>query len=113
MKHPHVWTNEELKPWVRERDNYLCVFCKIDIRNVDGGNRGEDLGGKSVHHIIPLDLGGENMLKNCITICADCHKILETLIFPIKNMVKDKPVIMRCLRNRVRQELIKEGYRLM
>jgi len=112
VKHPHIWTNEELKPWVRMRDNYLCAFCKIDVRLVDAGNTGEDLGGCSVHHIIPKELGGEDNPKNCITICANCHKLLEKLIFPIKNLQRDEPTVMIALRKRVKEDLIKEGYRL-
>lgn len=69
--------NVELKPLVRKRDKYICIFCKRDIRTVKAGN---DLGSNSVHHKVPLRHGGKNIPSNCITICATCHYTLENLI---------------------------------
>ena len=90
------FTNLELKPLVRARDGYKCAFCKRDVRKVKCG---DNLGGKSVHHIIPKELGGPDIPDNCITLCANCHELLDDiLIKPPRHIIKLRGVI--------------EGYRL-
>lgn len=50
-----------------KRDNYTCIRC-------DNRNRVNDL---QAHHVIPRDEGGANSLSNLVTICNDCHDIVE------------------------------------
>lgn len=48
-----------------ERDNYLCQDC---VENKSISNASE------VHHIKPLDVGGEAYdLDNLISLCHECH----------------------------------------
>lgn len=64
--YPNTWT-EKFKRQIRKRDAYLCMMCN---RHQDEFNRSHD-----VHHI-----DGDKMnttKKNCITLCARHHTIVE------------------------------------
>jgi len=102
-----IISNARLKPFVRKRDSYLCCFCRKDIREIPDGNK---FGFNSVHHIIPRSLGGQNVPENCVSICADCHHLLEKFIFPIKNMVSNRPIVLRRLRRKWQEDLEKRGF---
>lgn len=71
-KSKRKYTNKILKPQVRKRDNNICHFCLLDVRDVSLKN--------TVHHILPLNLGGNNTPTNTITICLNCHQKLENLL---------------------------------
>ncbi len=47
--------------YVFERDSYRCVVC------------GGDGGGLSVHHKLPISLGGDNNYENLELLCNQCH----------------------------------------
>ena len=59
---------ENVKQYVRERDNYTCQICKA----------GQDKNKKNVpievHHITPRSKGGSNKPDNLISLCKTCHK---------------------------------------
>jgi len=57
--------NSELRQEVRERDNHECRFCEFD----------DNL---HTHHVIPRKAGGSDSLENLITVCASCHKTIES-----------------------------------
>jgi len=59
---------ENIKSYIRNRDNYTCQICKKKIANI----RNE------VHHIIPKSKGGSNRPDNLILLCQDCHKKVHT-----------------------------------
>jgi len=59
---------ENVKAYIRDRDNYTCQICKKKIANI----RNE------VHHIIPKSKGGSNRPNNLILLCSDCHKKVHT-----------------------------------
>lgn len=63
------WLNVRKK--VFERDKYRCQRC--------GDFYGEDSFILTAHHIIPRKKGGTNKLKNLITLCNECHNIVEIL----------------------------------
>jgi len=42
----------------------ICGYCKEDVKNH---------GGKSIDHIIPKYLGGENKRRNYIICCKECN----------------------------------------
>lgn len=71
------------KDWGDVIINYLgkrCIYC--------GSN--EEL---HIHHIIPLSLGGANVLANLELVCWPCHKKLHKQlrkVFPIKDKSKYK-----------------------
>lgn len=56
---------ENVKQYVRERDNYTCQICKADT--IKKGI------GLEVHHIIPRSYGGSNKPSNLISLCKKCH----------------------------------------
>jgi len=62
---------KEINEKIRIRDKYKCHFCSVDIRKVSLSN--------TIHHIIPYNLGGEDSIDNCITICKNCHVKLEII----------------------------------
>jgi 5-methylcytosine-specific restriction endonuclease McrA len=56
---------ESIRQAVLDRDNYQCQKCKA--RNTE----------LHVHHIVPRSKGGNDGLKNLITLCKDCHNSLH------------------------------------
>lgn len=61
----NVAFNESLKIEVKDRDGWKCVICECET----------DL---HVHHKIPRKLGGIHHKDNLVTLCASCHKAVET-----------------------------------
>lgn len=60
----------QLREEVLDRDEHTCTMCKTSS------------GFLTVHHKIPLSLGGRNELKNLTTLCIKCHeKIHNTKFF--------------------------------
>ena len=51
-----------LRRQVLERDEYRCVKCGVIRRWME------------IDHIIPLNKGGTNAIKNLQTLCYYCHK---------------------------------------
>lgn len=47
----------------RLRDRGLCCNC---------GQHGDH-----THHIVPLSVGGQDVLSNVVTICSDCHGLVH------------------------------------
>lgn len=45
---------------------------------------------KQVHHIIPYNKGGEDKLKNLVTLCKRCHNIADNLYFKYGLRSQDK-----------------------
>lgn len=80
----------------RERDNYKCYFCGINIKDVSLAN--------TCHHIIPRRFGGVNCKKNLITVCSKCHIKLERLNKKFEHGYKSY------FRNRILNELKKNSY---
>lgn len=53
---------------IKERDNYKCQDCGIDIPRVgDKNNHGH------LHHITPLLTGGSDCPTNIVLLCSKCH----------------------------------------
>lgn len=73
--HPSVGTVlpvdwEHVSKIVKSRDKNTCKSCGLKV-------------GLTIHHIIPRDDGGTELLSNLITLCSDCHNRIEEL--EIKN----------------------------
>ena len=50
------------------RRDKACVACGIAARAVLAG-----------HHVIPVELGGRDVLSNILTLCANCHRSVHWL----------------------------------
>ncbi len=57
------WMHNKAK--VLERDGYKCYICHKTTN-------------LHVHHIIPRQEGGTDEMENLITLCAGCHKSVES-----------------------------------
>ncbi|MDF2791538.1 MAG: hypothetical protein K0S80_4640, partial [Neobacillus sp.] len=57
--------SESLKKEVKDRDHWKCVVCDNETE-------------LHVHHKIPRNLGGIHHIDNLVTLCASCHKAIET-----------------------------------
>lgn len=55
--------NEELRNYVRERDNLTCRLCFKKLEPTIS----------QVHHIIPVSAGGTDAYDNLILLCSICH----------------------------------------
>jgi len=63
------------------RDEKQCQRCE---------NMFDDIS-LTVHHIVPRKLGGNNKMKNLITLCHPCHDYIETNgIDKLKGKVVDR-----------------------
>lgn len=49
-----------------ERDGYECQNCGRDTSDLE------------VHHIVPLEKGGSNNIRNLATLCQDCHSSIHS-----------------------------------
>lgn len=49
--------------------NYKCDVCSMDYKQL-----------LEIHHILPLQQGGNNSLDNISCVCPNCHSILHKLI---------------------------------
>jgi 5-methylcytosine-specific restriction endonuclease McrA len=64
-------SNEEwdvLRKAALRRDGYMCQGCSHDGIALD------------VHHIVPINRGGNNWLQNLISLCRQCHKRIHAWI---------------------------------
>lgn len=60
---------------IYKEQGYVCFDCNKTLTNEQ----------KELHHVIPLYLGGNNIRKNLIVICENCHKYRHREIY---NMLK-------------------------
>jgi len=106
----NLYQEENIKLYVRKRDNYTCQKCNKHI---------EDLKKKNiqlqVHHIKPRSQGGTNVPNNLVTLCEHCHKQVheylkknKTVTFKIKEYKEDTK--LNILKDRIYNELKKLGY---
>ena len=60
-RHGTLFGWENVKTYVRSRDNYICQYC------------GKKTGKMEVHHIVWRKNGGSDEPENLITLCHECH----------------------------------------
>ena len=105
-----LYQEENIKSYVRKRDNYTCQRCNKHI---------EDLNKKDiqlqVHHIKPKSQGGTTVPNNLITLCKPCHKQVheylkknKKIAFKIREYKENAR--LNILKDRIYKELIKLGY---
>jgi len=58
----------DLVPKALRRDRRRCQACDSTLRQV-----------LTVHHIIPVEFRGRDVLTNLITLCANCHRLVHWL----------------------------------
>jgi hypothetical protein len=66
--------NDTFKKRIRKRDKYLCAVC-AKKRRLD------------VHHI---DYTKRTVPENCISLCRDCHKLIHTCSYAVKQIWRMK-----------------------
>ena len=81
---------ENVKAYVRDRDDYSCQVCKEKDTMLH------------VHHVVERSRGGSDRPDNLITVCASCHDKIHTgkvLCPSIKNNTKfrDSGVLNSCM----------------
>jgi len=78
--------SRETRDIVMTRDRRMCQMC-------------DSKQGLTIHHLVPINEGGESNVENLIVLCDDCHDIVEEegLRDPIliKNWPNhnDKPIV--------------------
>lgn len=65
---------QDVRQYVLDRDGHACRFCGTP----NAEHKSEHGRGLHAHHIIPDSDGGKDHPKNLITVCASCHKTLES-----------------------------------
>jgi hypothetical protein len=64
---------KEAKKIAKDRDNWKCRFCGITNEE----HKREHNAGLHAHHIIKQKDNGANDPDNLITVCKDCHVVIE------------------------------------
>lgn len=54
-----------------DRDGATCAWCGVDVA-VTGFYHGR-LDYASIDHIVPIDLGGDHLMSNCVVACVSCN----------------------------------------
>ena len=80
MQMPNT-SSRKLKHWALRRDDYLCVNCGLEA--------------KCVHHIVPLSLGGFDVLGNLVSLCLPCHGVIHN-----RDFVKQRNCQLRSIQQR-------------
>lgn len=62
------------------RDKFTCQCCKR------GGDKYIDI--LDVHHIIPLEFGGDATVENSVTLCVACHRLIH--LYSTRELYIDK-----------------------
>lgn len=75
FRRTNQWTNKSID--IRERDNYMCLCCKEEMKGTLRKYNTEDL---SVHHIIPIEEDYDKRLDdyNLISVCQRHHEMCES-----------------------------------
>ena len=61
------------KKKAKERDDHQCQFCGMTNEE----HKEKYPRGLEAHHVIKSNDGGEDHPRNLITVCVECHKLLE------------------------------------
>jgi len=74
------WKREiyKVRKKVLERDNHLCVKCKNKCHNCKRDLREKGKIKLNVHHKISVIKGGSNNMRNLITVCQFCNRMLDS-----------------------------------
>lgn len=60
--------NAKLKKEVFGRCNNKCHICNFSIQQI-----------LNMHHIIPVNLGGKDLIENLTLLCPNCHTLVHRL----------------------------------
>jgi len=65
---PDAETWEVIRTAILRRDGYKCKLCLSDDTTLQ------------VHHLIPVEQGGETIPTNLLTLCSMCHETIHPWI---------------------------------
>ena len=110
-QHGTLYQEENIKSYIRTRDNYTCQKCNTHSKDLSKGIKLE------VHHILPVSQGGTTVPDNLTTLCSKCHKQVHNDLKnkkPIKFKIKPfdyKDVTkLNILKDFIYKELTRLGY---
>ena len=110
-QHGTLYQEENIKSYVRTRDNYTCQKCNTHGKDLSKSIKLE------VHHILPVSKGGTTVPNNLITLCSKCHK-------QVHNDLKNKKLVkfkipnykevtkLNILKDLIYEELVKLGFKV-
>lgn len=84
---------ENIKAYVRNRDNYQCQICKKQVGKLPN----------EVHHIVWKSKGGSDRPLNLILLCPECHTKVHSykITCPVKstsvNKYRDAGILNSCM----------------
>lgn len=78
----------QAKKKAKERDGQQCVFCGVSNEQ----HKSEHGRGVEAHHVIKDLDGGKDHPKNLITVCRECHNILERTHAEALSRIKEEHV---------------------
>jgi hypothetical protein len=68
----------KLAPKARRRDGWCCQACGTTVEAI-----------LTVHHVIPVELRGRDILSNLRTLCANCHRLVHWLATGDRSLRRD------------------------
>jgi 5-methylcytosine-specific restriction endonuclease McrA len=94
----------EFKDKVRKRDDFRCRMC------LKPSNELQDQ--LQVHHIRPVEMGGRDRLKNLISLCRICHRIVHKDVESHIDTLRKYVSLYTQTGNRYTIDSIEKGYYL-
>lgn len=83
---------ENVKSYVRSRDNYICQMCGKKVNNIMN----------HIHHIIWRENGGSDRPNNLMLVCMGCHRKIHKGLLkctkPSTNNFRDIGVLNSCMK---------------
>ena len=85
IRKTNKWHKKSIE--IRERDNYLCRICRLNLYNTIRQYNSEDI---SVHHIVPIEEDNTKAFdnNNLITLCSYHHELAESDEIPKEELLK-------------------------
>ena len=110
-QHGTLFQEENIKTFVRTRDNHTCQKCNTHSQDLPKGIKLE------VHHILPVSKGGTTVPNNLICLCSKCHKKIHNNLnknqlvkFKIPNY--KEATKLNILKDLIYEELTKLGFKV-
>ena len=65
LKRKMRYIRQSIRRVILRRDNYLCVYCQADLRNVP----------REIDHRVPVAMQGNNRIDNLQSTCRTCNRL--------------------------------------
>lgn len=64
---------------VLKRDKFRCAYCGVVLAWMARDDYGRNPRRFTIDHVLPIELGGENVIDNCVASCRWCNYVKRML----------------------------------